>query len=202
MPLRKNVEQWLERYRGILFFALIGLAIAGVVVFQVLRPESQAITLSTPTALPVPEATVTPRPLRVYISGAVQQPDVYALAPDSIVKDALLAAGGPTEEADLDRINLASPLSDGQHVYVPHLGEENLPVQLPTSPVSSGGKININTADQAQFETLPGIGPSIAQRIVEHRQAHGPFARIEDIVDVSGIGQGTFEKIQDLITTE
>lgn len=196
------MAEWVDRYRGAVFFILIVLGIAGVVAFQVLRPESETIVLTTPTPFPSPQASPTPRPMRVYVSGAVRNPDVYALPPDSIVKDAMLAAGGPTDEADLDRINLALPVVDGQHVYVPRLGEENLPVQPPSGSSASSGKVNINTADAAVLETLPSIGPTIAQRIVEHRQLNGAFVEIEDIMKVSGIGEGTFAKIRDLIVTE
>jgi competence protein ComEA len=173
-----------------------------MVLFVILRPSPAPIILTTSTPQPSPEPTSTPRPLRIYVSGAVHHPDVYSLLPDSIVKDAILAAGGATDEADLDRINLALPVMDGQHVYVPRFEEENPPVQPPSSQPVSGSRININTASAAALESLPGIGPAIAQRIIAHRQANGPFARIEDIQDVSGIGQATFEKIQDLITTE
>jgi competence protein ComEA len=197
------MAQWLERYRGIVFVALIAAVIAGLVLFQNLRPKPSPIILSTPTPPPSPEATPTPRPLRVYVSGAVHSPDVYPLAPDSIVKDALLAAGGATDDADLDRINLALPVTDGQHVYVPALGETDVPVQPPSSqPATGSNKININTADAATLETLPGIGPALAQRIIDYRQANGPFARIEDVKNVSGIGDGILSKIQDLIVTE
>jgi competence protein ComEA len=140
--------------------------------------------------------------LRVYVSGAVQQPDVYPLPLDSIVKDAIMAAGGATGDADLDRINLALPVADGQHVYVPRLGEENSPVQPLSRQPASGGKVNINTADSAALDSLPGIGPALAQRIIDYRQEHGPFARLEDLMEVSGIGPGTFEKLRDLITTD
>ncbi len=193
---------WLERYRGVLFFGLFLLAVVAVILFQALRPRPEPILLSPPTALPSPETTPTPRPLRVYVSGAVLHPDVYTLLPDSIVKDALLAAGGPADDADLDRINLALPVADGQHIYVPRQGEEDLPVELPSRLPGSGSKVNINTADVAALESLPGIGPALAQRIVDYRQAHGPFVRIEDIMEVSGIGPATFQEIQDLITTE
>ncbi len=196
------MEGWSERAKGILFFILIALTVAGVVVFQVLRPEPPPLILESPTPPPLPSATPTPRPLRVYVSGAVHHPDVYTLPPDSIVKDAIVAAGGATDEADLDRINLALPLADTQHVYVPRRGEENPPVQLPSKQPAAEGKVNINTADQAELETLPGIGPSLAKRIVDYRQAHGPFARIEDIMNVSGIGPALFEKMRDLITTQ
>jgi competence protein ComEA len=132
----------------------------------------------------------------------VLHPDVYTLIPDSIVKDALVAAGGPTEEADLDRINLALPVSDGQHIYVPRLGEESLPVQPPSRLSEVGGQVNLNTADVAVLETLPGIGPVLAQRIVDYRQEHGTFAQVEDLMNVSGIGQRTFDNLRDLITTD
>ncbi len=196
------MDQWVERYRGILFFAFVAIALTGTVLFQILQPQPADVVLISPSPSPQPESTPTPRPLRVYISGAVRHPDVYSLGPDSIVKDAIEAAGGPTDEADLDRINLAAPVRDGQHVYVPHLGEKDLPVEPPANPSTSNGKININTADQSELETLPGIGPSIAGRICDHRETHGPFAQPKDIMDVSGIGPATFEKIRDLITTE
>jgi competence protein ComEA len=196
------VEQWLERYRAVLIFGLVALALVAIILFQALRPPAEPIILSTPTPLPSPEATLTPRPLRVYVSGAVHQPDVYALPPDSIIKDAIMAAGGSADDADLDRINLALPVADGQHVYVPRVGEDNPPVQPPAGRSSSPSKVNINTADSVALDALPGIGPTLAQRIVDYRQAHGTFVGIEDILEVSGIGPGTFEKIRDLITTE
>jgi competence protein ComEA len=196
------MKQWLERYRGILFVFLMVVLLAAVVVLQLLRPAAHPIILATATPSPSSETTPIAHPLRVYVSGAVSRPDVYTLPPDSIVKDAMMAAGGPTENADLDRINLASPVSDGQHVYVPRLGEVDPPLQPPSDQSAPGRKININTADLATLDTLPGIGPVIAQRILDHRQANGPFDRIEGMMDVPGIGEGTFEKIKDLITTE
>jgi competence protein ComEA len=196
------MEEWLERYRVILIAVLIVLVLAGVTLIQTCRPKPEPIKLSTATPIPMPQSTPTSHPLRVYVSGAVQKPDVYTLATDSIVKDAVMAAGGPTDEADLDRINLAAPLSDGQHVYVPHLGEENPPVEPPSRAPATDGKININTADAMTLETLPGIGPSLAQRIIDYRQANGPFAQVEDIVNVSGIGPGILAKIKDQITTK
>jgi competence protein ComEA len=132
----------------------------------------------------------------------VLEPDVYTLSPGSIVKDALLAAGGATNEADLDRINLALSVSDGQHVYVPYQGEASPPVPPPVRQSTTEIHININTADQATLESLPGIGPAIAQRIIEYRQSQGRFQRIEDLMEVSGIGPATFDKVRELITTE
>jgi competence protein ComEA len=140
--------------------------------------------------------------MRVYVSGAVARPDVYDLPPGSIVKEALLAAGGATEDADLDCINLALPLSDALHVYVPRVGEASPPAPVLGPSASGGGKVNLNTATAGELEALPGIGPTLAQRIVEYRQTHGPFQAIEDVMDVTGIGSATFEKIRDRISTE
>jgi competence protein ComEA len=189
-------------YRAGAFLVLTLATLGGVALFQSRRPEPAPILLSTPAPVASPVPTATPRPLRVYVSGAVQAPDVYALAPESIVKDAILAAQGATDQADLDRINLAAPLADGQHVYVPHRGEEDLPVAPPASRFAASAKININTATVQELEQLPGIGPALAQRIVDFRLANGPFAQIEDIVAVPGIGPATFDKIQEQITTD
>ena len=193
--------QWLERYRWLLFLGIVVLALGALGLLQVIRPAPQPMRLSTANPLPTQSLTPTPYTLRVYVSGAVHNPDVYTLLQDSIVKDAMEAAGGPTGDADLERINLALPVSDGQHVHVPRMGEEYPPVQPPSGQPATGGKVNINTADPDLLESLPGIGPALAQRIVDHRQTHGPFERIEDITEVSGIGDAIFESIQDLITT-
>jgi competence protein ComEA len=169
----------------------------------VFRPKSPSVLIEDAlTPVPTPEPTATPQPLLVYVSGAVHQPDVYELAPDSIVKDALVAAGGASGEADLDRINLARRLSDGEHVYVPHQGEGELPVEIPVRQPGTSGKVNINTAGRDELETLPRVGPVTAQSIIDHRETNGPFVRIEDIMDVMGIGPATFEGMKDLITTE
>ena len=196
------MDHWLERYRGLLFGVLIAAILVGVLLVQRHWSRPEPILLSTAVPSPSPDASATPAPLRVYVSGAVQRPDVYELPPGSIVKDALLVAGGASKEADLDRINLAATLADGQQIYVPHQGEQDLPVQPPAAESAGGTRININTASAEALETLPGIGPTLAQRIVAYRQANGPFAAVQDIMAVSGIGPAVFAQIGDLITTE
>lgn len=191
----------LEQVRGVLFLVLVLVVLAGIVLLEAARRQPPPILLTTAVPPTAAGPAATPRPLRVYISGAVQQPDVYLLAADSIVKDALLAAGGPNSDADLDRINLAMPLEDGQQVYVPHRGEENPPVQLPSRASGAGDKVNLNTADLAELDSLPGIGPVTAQRIIDYRETHGPFARPETITEVPGIGEATLDKVRELITT-
>ena len=192
--------QRLTRYRWLVLLGIVVLVLMALVLLQVFRPAPQPMRLNTAIPLPSQAVTSTPYTLRVYVSGAVHNPDVYTLPQDSIVKDAMEAAGGPTEEADLERINLALPVSDGQQVHVPRKGEDNPPVQPPSGQPAPGGKVNINTASPAVLESLPGIGPALAQRIADHRQTHGPFERLEDVMEVSGIGEAIFEGIRDLIT--
>jgi competence protein ComEA len=160
--------------------------------------------------------TPTPAPLRIHVTGAVSVPAVYRLPPGSIIRDAIEAAGGSTDDADLDRINLALELQDQQKVYVPRQGETNpvvavaSPGHRPQPPVSGGdgssgsggGLVNINTASAAELETLPRVGPATAERIIEYRESSGPFESIEDIKNVPGIGPATFEGLEDLITVE
>jgi len=198
----------LERYRGYILIVLLNLVILGGLFFFLRRPEPEPIFILTPEPTATPLPTPTPRPLCVYVSGAVAYPDVYELASDSIVKDAIEAAGGPTDEADLNRINLARRVHDEEQIYVPRKGEESPPVSPPSDspllPSSSqeGGKVNINTATAEELDALPGIGPSIAQRIIDYRTTNGPFRSIEEIKNVKGIGDITFEKLKDKITVQ
>jgi len=148
---------------------------------------------------PVPEEEeIDPAPemVTVHIVGAVIEPGVYQLAAGSRVKQLLEAAGGPATDADLETINLARPLFDGEQVRVRRIGEES----PATENAAASGKININQATVAELETLPGIGSLRAQRIVEHREKYGYFEEITDIMDVSGIGPGIFSTIEELIT--
>ncbi len=197
------MSNWVERYRGYILITVINLIVLGGVIIFLHRPPQPEITITSPPSTATPLPSPTPCPLRVYVSGAVVHPDVYELPAGGIVKDAIEAAGGATGEADLDRINLALSVVDGQHIYVPRLGEESPPVSPPSEPsrasgVITGGKININTASQSEIETLPGIGPSKAQGIIENR----PYSSIEEIKKVPGIGEATFQKLKDLITVE
>ena len=156
-----------------------------------------------PPVAEVPEAAPTAEPIIVYISGAVHHPDVYLLPAAARVKDAVLAAGGLTEEADADRINLASRLADGQHIYVPRHGEQP-PAELPgeAGAAAPGAEelLNINTASTAELDSLPGIGQSLAQRIVDYRTANGPFQAVEDLQNVKGIGPSLFTQHAPLVT--
>ena len=147
----------------------------------------------------------------VHISGQVKTEMVVTLPEGSRVKDAVDAAGGLKKEADLTNINLAYILEDGEKIYIPKKGEEiedsitsSKSVETSSSITSSvdskSSKININKATQSELESIPGIGPSTALKIINYREENGKFSSIEDIKNVSGIGEAKYSKMKDYIT--
>jgi len=173
-----------------------GLLGAGLLFLISRPPVGETITL-----LPAP----TNLPLVVYVSGAVTLPDVYYLPPGSRVADAIRAAGGMTDDADPQALNLAQVVADGMRIHVPYKSSDTQAplVDLPVrgnEPVSI--LININTANQEQLESLPEIGPHIAGEIITYREANGPFTTIDELLNVPGVGTITLEAIRELITVE
>lgn len=150
---------------------------------------------------------ISTKELAVHVAGAVNRPGVYCFEEGARVIEAVKKAG-PLPEADLDSLNLAQPLVDGAKIYVPKQGEASQAPgmssgmgQNSSSYSSQGVKVNINTASVKELDdALPGIGPTLAQRIVEYRELHGPFRSVEDLKNVSGIGERRFEQIKDLVT--
>ncbi len=136
----------------------------------------------------------------VYVTGAVKNPDVYELPTDSIVKDAILKAGGADDDANLVAINLAKKITDGEEIIIPKKGDTVSSSNNTTNGKQSDGKININIANANTLEELPGIGEVKANAIINYRKSHGQFTTTHDITRVSGIGDKTFEKIKSLIT--
>jgi competence protein ComEA len=143
----------------------------------------------------------------VHVLGAVRRPGLFELGAGARVIDAVAAAGGLTEVADPSGANLARRLSDGEQLYLPQLGEV-VPVAPQASGTTgqgsgaaSGQKVNLNTATAAELDTLPRIGPLIAQRIIDYREANGPFGTVDDLRSVTGIGDKTFDGLKALITT-
>lgn len=142
--------------------------------------------------------------IMVHISGAVNKPGVIELELGKRLIDAVEICGGLSEDADIDRINLAKRLVDEEKIYIPRIGEEitnNLSFSSEENKKASNGKININTCSKTELLQLPGIGDVLADRIIDYREKT-PFKRIEDIKNVSGIGEKKFEAIKDLITVE
>ncbi len=136
--------------------------------------------------------------LVVYVSGAVAAPDVYRLPAGARVIDALQAAGGLTEVADISALNLAAPVRDGEQVRVARMGET---IALPETE-SASSLINLNRASAAELEELPGIGATLAARIVARRESQGPYRSVEELREVSGIGEKLFTQIAPLVTIE
>jgi len=139
----------------------------------------------------------------VYVCGAVKKNKVVTLKENSRVCDAIDAVGGVTSDADLTNINLAYMLEDGEKIYIPKKGEETQIDSIISSNSSSSiknKKININKATQTELETIPGVGPSTASKIIDYREKNGKFTKIEDIKNVSGIGDAKYENIKEYIT--
>ena len=149
--------------------------------------------------------------IMVDVKGAVVKPGIYELAPQSRVIDAINAAGGLSEDGDANQLNFAMILQDEMQIYAPVEGEEMSEVLSPNianastqqDDHSSGGSlININTALEAELETLNGVGPSKSASIIAYREENGPFTTIEDLMNVSGIGEKSFEKLKSEITVQ
>lgn len=149
----------------------------------------------------------------IYITGAVKNEGIYDMKKNSRIADSIEKAGGLTEEANIENINLAYILEDGMKIHIPkknenineiedhtnaYLSKENT-ISESSKNINNDEKININTATQTELETLPGIGPSTALRIIEYRKENGKFNSIEDIKKISGIGDRKFSQIKDLI---
>lgn len=185
----------------ILCTLMCGCKTSGSEVIVIGRDETQGVwtvqDAQTGTDETVAEETTSPE-IRVYVCGAVEIPGVVALPEGSRAEDALLAAGGFSENAWRDYVNLAERVADGQKLYFPTLDEaENLVEQK-----TADGLVNINTADVATLCTLPGIGESRAKDIIAYREAHGSFESCEDIMKVSGIKTSVYSKISDMITVK
>jgi competence protein ComEA len=139
--------------------------------------------------------------LIVDVAGAVRRPGVFEFQPGDRVIDAVERAGGALEKADLTLLNLAAPLTDGQQILVPKKGET--PSGVPVAGGVSGGPtalVNVNSADEATLETLNGVGPVLAAAIIQYRTEHGPFASIDQLDEVSGIGPATLEDLRSQVT--
>lgn len=153
-------------------------------------------TISVESDAPEAEDDVSSGELYVHVLGAVEKPGLYVLDLDARLVDALAAAGGTTEQADLAAVNLARVLSDGEQVVVPVIGAVSEP-GVPDAAAPADDLIDLNTADQAALETLPRIGPALAERIISWREENGRFQSVEDLLAVPGIGEKLLEGIRD-----
>lgn len=168
-----------------------GLLAAGLILLVSSPPRGVPIALS-------PKPTIAP--MIVHVSGAVVAPGVYEIPLNSRVHHAIQMAGGSLPNANLQAINLADKVIDGQKIIVPAL-EDTIGKTASSSPkpAEQSSPININTANQSELETLPGIGPAKAAAIIEYRTTNGPFQSLEDLMQIPGIGSNICEEIKDLI---
>ena len=162
---------------------------------EVSTTPSGATASASVSASPSPEVVVL-----VDVAGWVRQPGVYEFTDGARVIDAIDAAGGARPGALLQALNLAAPLADGTQILVPREGQEGVAPPPVTGGAVAGGLINVNTAAATELEELPGVGEVIAQAIVDYRTENGPFASVDQLLDVSGIGDATLENIRDLVT--
>ncbi len=186
--------------------ALLTASVTGAAALFFNRPQPQPIVVHPPPAQvdqPTPGPTDTPAPIVVFVSGAVQRPDVYVLPAGARVGDALDAAGGFADGADVNAVNQAEPLWDGAQVHVPALDElaAEPPAGVSGETRSGGevidllGKLDINSATMEQLQSLPGIGEVKAQAILDGR----PYASVEELERVTGIGPKTIEALGELV---
>lgn len=194
---------------------LTAFTLAGAGIFVLRRPDPPPIqVMAPPTPAPTQTTapTATPGPIVVYVSGAVVAPGTFTLAPEARIVDAIAAAGGLRADADSAQVNQAQHLFDGAQVHVPVAGAAPalaaglsglLPTPTPASrtatiDVSAGGLIDLNTATQTELETLPGIGASKAAAIIANR----PYAAVDDLDRVPGIGLSTLEQLRPLVIVQ
>jgi competence protein ComEA len=188
--------------------AAVGAVLAGLWVTRPPAPPPEVALPFASTTVPaaVAPSTTTTGALLVHVAGAVAFPGVHELPAGSRVVDALEVAGGLAPDADSGRLNLAAPVHDGERVYVLHQGEAGPPPVAGDSTgtgasggESAAGPIDLNTADEAALDALPGVGPATAAAIVAHRQQIGRFTSVDQLLDVRGIGTAKLEALRDLV---
>lgn len=188
----------MKPWQNILLGILLGLFFAGVILLFILPQRGTPIPLVTVTPQPGSEQTPTTDTIKVELAGAVMQAGVYDFPKGIHLIEAVELAGGFAPEADLDKLNLAMVLKDGQKVRVLAAGAEG----GNSGDEGLSAPININTANLAQLETLPGVGSQKAQSILNYRNDHGAFLKIEDLMEVPGIGETIFEGLKTFVTVE
>jgi competence protein ComEA len=194
--------------------ALVALVVAATFVLRPTSGSAPEVTLPRAGSAADPATTTTTAAPAVvaHAAGAVQAPGVYRLEPGARAGDLVAAAGGAAPDADVQRLNLAAPVADGEQLYVPRIGEVAAPP--PAGPAGGGpsagagtgtggdrdGPVDLNTATAAELEELPGVGPAIAEAILDERERRGRFDTVEDLLDVRGIGDARLEQLRDLVT--
>lgn len=190
------MRSYFERYRSWLAVSAVVLAALGAIAAVWLaRPQPSTARV----VLPTPRPSVAPTVL-VHVAGEVLSPGVYRLPATARVADALAAAGGATADGDPQALNLAAQVEDGQKLTVPR----RAPTPRPGAPAATPAdrRLNLNVASAAELDTLPGVGPVTAQRILEWRERNGAFASVEQLKELKLVNASVFERIKDLVVVE
>lgn len=189
----------------------IGIVVAGAIGWMLVRPsqpgaEATLGTLAPSTAVQTGATDSSPPPgssVTVHVAGAVRSPGVYEVDLGARVVDAMAAAGGPLPRAAIDVVNLAAPVTDGERIYLPAVGEVVDPVAMSSGADANGSSstalVNVNTATAEQLDTLPGVGPSTAAAIIARRDEIGRFVSEDDLLSVPGIGPAKVDALRGLL---
>lgn len=172
---------------------LVLLALGVTVLVGIVRGggAGEVVPLPADTGMPTPRSAMA----YVHVAGAVARPGLYAVPSGARVVDAVAAAGGFTPDAAQAAVNLARTVQDGEQLLVPVVGASPVP-----GSSLQDGRVNVNTADATALDTLPGIGPAIAERIVSWREKNGPFASVDDLLSVPGIGERMLATLRELVS--
>ena len=195
------------RGRALVYLAAVAVALllGGRFLIGSDSPESASGAAESLSALEIEEPArdegLVQEIVLVHVAGAVRRPGLYELPAESRVDDAIRAAGGPKPRAELALVNLAAPIVDGQQIVVPGARGSSTATGegSPAAAASPAPQVHLNTATVEELDTLPGVGPVTAQRIVEYREQHGAFASIDDLDAVSGIGPTRLEQLRELL---
>lgn len=192
--VRDNFQEFtIEQKRGLIAVSLVAVAFS---VFLFLTTRGSAVAQESPR--PVVSISPVRSTILVHVAGKVRKPDVYPLLQGARVADAIKAAGGVLKGVDISDINLARVAIDGEQIYVGYVPKTSSPTTK--SGKKFNGVININRATKSEFDSLVGIGPVIASRIVSFRNQNGPFMALEDLIKVPGVGPKTLEKMRPRLT--
>lgn len=192
--LQENFQEFsIQQKRGLIAISLVAVAFS---VFLFLTTRGSAVAQESPR--PVMSVSPIAPTILVHVAGKVKSPDVYPLLKGARVVDAIKAAGGALKGVDTSELNLARVLVDGEQIYVGYVPKVSSTNSKSAKKFS--GIININRATKAEFDSLTGIGPVIATRIINYRNQNGPFLALEDLLKVSGVGSKTLEKIRTRLT--
>lgn len=187
----KNSTTALITKTQMLALALAVIVCLGLYGYSAKKPDDR-VPMQEITTVEADQQETKPELMLVHVAGEVNKPGVYEVETDSRVIDAIKMAGNGTGQADLDQVNLAAPVVDGQKIFVPGKEQDT----GGAAPVSDD-KVHLNTADTISLQTLPGIGEKIAQRIIDERERRGRFQKIEDLLDIDGIGDSKLAQIKE-----